>query len=379
MTSSKPIDKDPPQQISQPHIPLTKPLLPPLTALIPLLEEIWRNGWVTNNGPLQRRLEATLTSQLGWKNVVSTANGTLALQLACRALGLEGEVITPSFTFPATVQALIWNNLIPVFGDIEPEHLTLNPDAVTSLISPRTSCILAVHTFGYAANVRGLQQIATQHGLALLYDAAPAVGVEVDGRSITDFGDACAVSFHATKVMHTVEGGAVCTADKLLAERVRTLRNFGLRGSEPPFTHGTNAKLNELQAAVGLLVLKELSTEIRKRQRIMMLYSVLLDAVPGVQLLRPSTHTKSNHAYAVARFRLDGQPLAATVQQHLTQFNIDSRRYFGPPYRMQGVLTPYPTPIADAATEDVLCLPLWGALPESAVQHICGLIAEAMV
>ena len=142
MTSSKPIDKDPPQQISQPHIPLTKPLLPPLTALIPLLEEIWRNGWVTNNGPLQRRLEATLTSQFGWQNVVSTANGTLALQLACRALGLEGEVITPSFTFPATVQALIWNNLIPVFGDIEPEHLTLNPDAVTSLISPRTSCIL---------------------------------------------------------------------------------------------------------------------------------------------------------------------------------------------------------------------------------------------
>ena len=223
---------------SEPYVPLVQPFLPPLDRMLPLLEEIWARGRVTNDGPVQRRLEAALQDQLGWQNVVATANGTLALQLACRSLGLDGEVIAPAFTFPATLQALLWNSLVPVLVDVEPDHLTIDVNAVSAAITPRTTAIVAVHTFGHPADVLALQKVADRYGLALVYDAAPAVGVRVYGQTITAFGDVSAMSFHATKVMHTVEGGAVATPHSWVAESVRRLRNFGLGESGPALPDG---------------------------------------------------------------------------------------------------------------------------------------------
>ncbi|MFI2346449.1 DegT/DnrJ/EryC1/StrS family aminotransferase [Streptomyces sp. NPDC019443] len=357
---------------------MTRPFMPSLPELIPLLEGIWERGWVTNDGPVLGRFEAALQQILGWHNVAATANGTLALQLACRALRLEGEVVTAAFTFPATTQALRWNGLVPVMADVEPAHLTLDPAAVSAAVTSRTSAVLAVHTFGHPADVEGLQKVADRHGLALLYDAAPAVGVRVGGAPVTAFGDASAVSFHATKVMHTLEGGAVCTRHPEVAGAVRRLRNFGLAWAGDALEYGTNAKLNELQSAVGLLVLNALGGEISRRAVAMEVYGRLLAGIPEVHLMRPAHGVHSNHAYAVVRLRSGGHPLADRVHTHLLRNGVNSKRYFGPGYRAGGTVMREATPVADSAAEDVLCLPLWGAIPRSALGRIAELVGEAV-
>jgi dTDP-4-amino-4,6-dideoxygalactose transaminase len=362
----------------EPDVPLVRPFLPPLDRILPLLEEIWARGRVTNNGPVQRRFEAALSAQLGWQNVVTTANGTLALQLACRALQLDGEVIAPAFTFPATVQALLWNALVPVLVDVEPQHLTIDADAVSAAVTTRTTAIVAVHTFGHPADVLALQKVADRHGLALVYDAAPAVAVRIYDEPVTSFGDASAVSFHATKVMHTVEGGAVTTPHSSVAESVRRLRNFGLGDSGPALPDGTNAKLNELQAAVGLLVLDGLSREIARRADVMELYTMMLAELPGVQLMEPAVNVQPNHAYAVVRLRKNGQPVADTVHHRLRAAGIDSRRYFDNRFQLASMPPHSNTPIADAAAMDVLCLPLWGEIPPQVVQRVSLIVKETM-
>jgi dTDP-4-amino-4,6-dideoxygalactose transaminase len=355
-----------------------RPFLPPLDRMLPLLQEIWARGRVTNDGPVQRRFEAALSDQLDWQNVVTTANGTLALQLVCRSLGLDGEVIAPAFTFPATVQALLWNTLVPVLVDVEPEHLTIDADAVSAAVTARTTAIVAVHTFGHPADVLALQKVADRHGLALVYDAAPAVAVQIYEKPVTSFGDASAVSFHATKVMHTVEGGAVTTPHGWVAESVRRLRNFGLGRSGPALPDGTNAKLNELQAAVGLLVLEGLSKEIARRADVMQLYTMMLADIPGVQVMEPAANVQPNYAYAVMRLRKNGQPVADTVHRRLRAAGIDSRRYFDDRFQLATMRPHSNTPIADAAAMDVLCLPLWGELPRQVVQRVSLIVEETM-
>ncbi|MFD3314222.1 DegT/DnrJ/EryC1/StrS family aminotransferase [Streptomyces sp. NPDC058694] len=359
------------------RIPLVRPRVPSYQEWSPLFEDIWASRRLTNDGPVLRRFEAALQKELGWDNVAATSNGTMALQLACRALRLNGEVITSAFTFPATVQALRWNGLVPVLADVEARWLTLDPASVAALVTPRTCAILAVHTFGHPADVAGLQSIASRFGLALIYDAAPAVGVRIDGVPVTAFGDASAVSFHATKVMHTVEGGAVCTPHDDVAEAVRRLRNFGLGESDGADEYGTNAKMNELQAAVGLLLLQTLDMEVAGRAKAAAVYRDLLSDLPSVRFLWPADSVSSNHAYAVARLRAGTAPLADKVGRFLDRHGIDSRRYFSHRYRGRGTLCPNPTPVADAAAEDVLCLPLWGDIPLGALRRVAGLVAEA--
>src|ERR1035437_3391880 len=359
-------------------VPFVKPHLPPLDNLLPLLSEIWDRGWVTNDGPVQRRLEANLQRRLGGQNVVATANGTLALQLACRSLGLEGEVVVPSFTFPATFQSLLWNSLVPVPVDVEPGHMTIDPEAAAAAITSRTSAIVAVHTFGHPADVVALRELANGSGLALVYDAASAVGVRVHGEPITAFGDASAFSFHATKVMHTVEGGAVTTPHASVADAVRRLRNFGLDADRPPLSEGTNAKLNELEAAVGLLVLDALPEEISGRALVMDNYTSMLANIPGVSILSAAVGVQPNHAYAAVRLRNEGRPMADHVHRALKLARISSRRYFNRDYRLSAVRPRGGTPVADMAADDVLCLPLWAGMPRSTVWRISHLIEEAM-
>jgi dTDP-4-amino-4,6-dideoxygalactose transaminase len=358
-----------------PLVPVTRPALPDLDRLTELLREIWASGQVTNDGPVLHRLEAALQSQLGWQNVTALANGTLALQLACKSLGLDGEVIVPAFTFPATVQALLWSSLVPVKADIDPDHLNVDPGAVSAAITPRTTAIMAVHTFGMPADVLGLQKVADRHGLALIYDAAPAVGVRIGGQPITAFGDVSAVSFHATKVMHTLEGGAVATPHRWIAESVRRLRNFGLGASGPALAAGTNAKLNEVQAAVGLLVLEALDGEIARRGEAIAEYTAMLGDISGVRVLRPGPGVQSNNSYAVLRLRRDNQPMADEVQRRLLAAGISSRRYFDERFRVDLALAGADTPVADAATQDVLCVPLWGGIPPEILRRV-GLIVE---
>ncbi|MFF0811824.1 DegT/DnrJ/EryC1/StrS family aminotransferase [Streptomyces albogriseolus] len=360
------------------RVPLVRPRVPASDELTSLLDSIWRSGRLTNDGPMLRRFEAALQKELGWDNVVATANGTMALQLACRALRLDGEVITSAFTFPATIQALRWNGLVPVLADVEPRWLTLDPASVAPLITPRTCAIVAVHAFGHPADVTGLQTLASRHGLALVYDAAPAVGVRVDGVPVTAFGDASAVSFHATKVMHTVEGGAVCTPHDDAAEAVRRLRNFGLGEWGGAEEYGTNAKMNELQAAVGLSLLRTLDAEVAGRAQAAAVYRELLSNLPTIRFLWPSDAVSGNYAYAVARLRAGAAPLADKVHAVLGRHGIDSRRYFSHRYRGRGTLCPHPTPVADAAAEDVLCLPLWGDIPRRTLMRVAGLVAEAV-
>jgi dTDP-4-amino-4,6-dideoxygalactose transaminase len=346
--------------------------------MMELLQEIWARGHVTNDGPVLRRLEAALQDQLGWQNVVATANGTLALQLACKALRLDGEVIVPAFTFPATVQALLWNSLVPVKADVDPDHLNVDPEAVAAAVTSRTTAIMPVHTFGNPADVQGLQKVADRHGLALVYDAAPAVGVRIGGRPVTAFGDVSAVSFHATKVMHTLEGGAVATPHDWIAESVRRLRNFGLGESGPALVAGTNAKLNELQAAVGLLVLEALDAQIARRRAAMAEYTALLTKISGVRVLTPEPHVQSNYAYAVLRLRRDGQPMADEVQRQLQAAGIASRRYFDRRFELDAALAGGDTPVADAAAQDVLCVPLWGGIPPEIIRRVSAIVEESM-
>ncbi|MGM1061360.1 DegT/DnrJ/EryC1/StrS family aminotransferase [Saccharothrix sp. Mg75] len=360
------------------YVPLVRPYLPPLDKLLPLLTEIWACGRITNNGPLQQRLEAALQDRLGWRNVVATANGTLALQLACRSLDLDGEVIVPAFTFPATLQALMWNSLVPVLVDVEPDYLTIAPDAVEAAITPRTVAILAVHTFGQPADVLALQKVADRHSLALVYDAAPAAGVRVHNQPVTAFGDVSVVSFHATKVMHTVEGGAVTTPHESVANAVRRLRNFGLGGGREALALGTNAKLNELEAAVGLLVLDALDTEIANRAVAMNAYIEMLADIPGVRVLSAAADVQPNNAYAVVRLRTGVQARADEVHRRLQVARIDSRRYFNHCYQLADVLRRDETAVADAAAEDVLCLPLWGDIPLATLRRISDVIEEVM-
>jgi dTDP-4-amino-4,6-dideoxygalactose transaminase len=226
--------------------------------------------------------------------------------------------------------------------------------------------------------VLGLQKVADQHGLALIYDAAPAVGVRIDGKPVTAFGDVSAVSFHATKVMHTLEGGAVVTPHGWVAESVRRLRNFGLGESGPAHAGGTNAKLNEVQAAVGLLVLEALDTEIGRRAQALSQYTAMLSGIRGVHMLEPESHVQSNNAYAVLRLRKDGQPMAEEVQRRLRAERIASRRYFDDRFQLDVALARCDTSVADAAAQDVLCVPLWGGIPPEIVRRVCLIVEDSM-
>jgi dTDP-4-amino-4,6-dideoxygalactose transaminase len=239
-------------------IPVTRPYLPSRERLDKYIDRIYESAWLTNRGPLLQELESRLSEFLDVQHVILVANGSLALQLAYKALELTGEVITTPFTFLATSSTLVWEGLTPVFADISPESLNLDPKKIEALISKKTSAIVPVHVYGNPCDVEAIQSLADKHGLKVIYDAAHAFGVRFKGRSILKYGDVSILSFHATKIFHTIEGGAVVTNDPKIAERLRQLINFGLSGPETIERAGTNAKMNEFEAAMGMAVLDEM-------------------------------------------------------------------------------------------------------------------------
>lgn len=307
-------------------IPVTRSYLPNKEKYKAYVDQIYESAWLTNNGILLQTLEKRLASYLGVKHIILVANGSLALQLAYKALNLNGEVITTPFSFAATTSTLAWEGLKPVFADIDPKSFNLAPANIETLINDNTSAIVPVHVFGNPCEVEDIQTIAHKHKLKVIYDAAHAFGSQYKGESVLNYGDISTLSFHATKLFHTIEGGAVITNDDKLAHKLRLLINFGITGPTSIESVGTNAKMNEFEAAMGLCVLDEIEMIKTKRKQIWQNYQQALQG--KVQFQQWNTHSENNYAYVPVLFQNESELLA--VQAKLNEYDIVPRRYFYP-------------------------------------------------
>lgn len=350
---------------------VTRPSLPPLEEFTACLEEIWDSRVLTNDGKFVKTFEADLTRFLGVTHGSVFCNGTIALQTALQGLRVTGEVITTPFTFPATVHSLHWNGCTPVFCDVDPSDLNLDPKRVESLITPKTTAILPVHVFGIPCQVDLFRNLADQHGLRLIYDGAHAFGVKVGNRSIYDYGDVSMASFHATKVFNTFEGGAIFTSDPALKKRVDFLRNFGILNETEILGPGSNGKMNELQAACGSLLLKYFEQDIRKRMVVRDRYFDHLKGKDGFSL---AIATESQNASYFPILIQDGKRDA--VYHGLRDINVFSRRYFFPLvsdipiYRSMPGVEAKNISNARTVSEQVLCLPIYPDLSLEDVDRI---------
>lgn len=369
--------------LAQP-VPVTRPTLPSREAYQRKLERIWETGWLTNDGEQTRELTRALADYLGVEHVSLCCNGTVALLIALQAFRItSGEVITTPFTFPATPHALYWNRVRPVFSDIDEETFNLDPARLERLIGPDTKAILPVHVFGRPCQVEAIQAIADKHGLLVLYDAAHAMGVRYKGASITAHGDCSILSFHATKLFSTIEGGAIVSGSAAERERIDYLKNFGIEDEETVIGPGINGKLNEFQAAFGLLQLRMLEAEIADRRRLTEIYRAGLRTVPGLRLQEDVPVAEHNYSYLPVlvdpeRYGMDRDELHTLLQR----FNVRSRKYFHPlcsHYSCYSALPsahPSQLPVAERVAARVLCLPLYGSLEAQAVEAICTILAE---
>lgn len=369
----------PPVDLDQ--APVTRPFLPPLEEFQPYLEQIWANRWLTNAGPFHQQLEEELAAYLGVEHVALTSNGTTALQLALQALNLSGEVITTPFTFVATIHALRACNLRPVFVDIDPRTGNLDPEAIEQAITSDTCAILPVHCFGHPCRTERIAGIAEHHGLKVIYDGAHAFHVRRDGESLLRSGDATCLSFHATKVFNTFEGGAVVCADANTKACIAQLRNFGFSDAYSVDTAGTNAKMSEFQAAFGLLQLKYVEEVIDRRGAIATRYAAGLGQIEGVELFEAEVGWQLNHSYfpmlledGLAEYRVD-------LCERLLAAGIHARPYFWPLVCDHSVYRDLPSaslamPVARSFARRILCLPLYPDLAAHHVETAVAIIAD---
>jgi dTDP-4-amino-4,6-dideoxygalactose transaminase len=359
---------------------VTRPFLPPLEEFSKGLEEIWESRWLTNDGPVLKRFTQELCDFFETDNLCLFNNGTLALQIALQGMGTSGEVITTPFTFVATTHALFWNKIRPVFVDIEPDYYTIDPEKVEAAITPWTTAILAVHVYGHPCKLNALADIARRHNLKLIYDAAHVFGVKVGNKSIADFGDMSMFSFHATKSFHSLEGGMLIFREAGLKGVLNYLKNFGFKNEFEVVMPGTNAKMNEMQALMGIQVLKYLDEIIDKRAKIDDLYRQRLKDVPGIRFVPPLPSTvRQNHAFVP--IEVDEQEFGVTcdgLYEELRKYNVHSRRYFYPLvcdyacYRSVSVKDPLT--VARRAASTILTLPIYDSLDLPDVETICEII-----
>jgi dTDP-4-amino-4,6-dideoxygalactose transaminase len=356
---------------------VTRPPIPDPAQFQARLEQIFGSRCLTNNGPFVRELEARLQAWLETEFCVCFCNGTVALEIGLRALDLRGEVITTPFTFPATSHAIAWNGLTPVFCDVDPLTYNLDVRRATELVTERTAAILPVHVFGNPCDVEGLEKLASARGLRVIYDAAHAFGVRHRGRSLATWGDLTMLSFHATKLFHTAEGGALVGMRGTAVERLRLLRNFGIVNQNEVRGVGSNGKLSELHAAVGIGVLDLVADEIRRRGAIAARYHERLAGVDGLQFQKFAEDTQPNHGYFTVavdaeRFGLSRDEL----HRALLAENVVTRKYFHPLcsenecYRALPSARPSALPHAHALAARILCLPIYGSLPLESVDRI---------
>ena len=365
---------------------VTRPLLPPLESLHTRLAEIWQARWLTNDGEQSVQLSKAIAAHLDVPQVSLFNNGTIALLAAVRALGMTGEVITTPFTFPATPHAISWSGATPVFCDIDPVSLTIDPTKIEELITPKTTGILAVHVYGIPCDVAALKSIADRHGLKVVYDAAHAFGTRINGVGIGNFGDASMFSFHATKLFHTAEGGALTCPRAETRIAFDHLKNFGILNQEQVREVGINGKMNELQAALGLAVLDCVAEEIRKRKAIIARYRERFAAMDGITVMREPDNVESSCQYFVVRInQREFRGSRDGVFEALKEHNVMARKYFFPLctdyecYRDLPTAAPGLLPVASNAVKEVLCLPLYGTLPLDAVDVICDIVQGVQV
>lgn len=338
------------------------------------------NQWLTNNGPVVQEFEDRIARHLGVKHCVAMCNGTIALEIAIRALGLQGEVIVPSWTFVATAHALYWQGITPVFADIDPATHNLDPDAVRRMITPRTTGIIGVHVWGRAAPVDALQAIADEHGLKLMFDAAHAFGSSYRGQSIGRFGACEVFSFHATKAFNTMEGGAVTTNDDALADALRLMRNFGFKGYDNVVHPGTNGKMIEVCAAMGLANLDGFDAIVEANTRNHAAYKAALAGIPGVRLLDYDPAERNSHHYLVAEIGPDCPASRDAIVAALHAENVLARKYFWPgchgmqPYRDLFPHAGLVLPQTERVASEVVVLPNGFAANETVISTIASTI-----
>lgn len=364
-------------------ITVTKPSLPPLEEFIPYLESIWKSQNLTNNGEFHKQLEKELAEYLGVKYLSLFTNGTLALLTALQTLKISGEVITTPYSFVATTHSLHWNGIKPVFVDIEPNYCNLDAEKIEAAITPQTTAILPVHVYGNPCNVDKIKEIADNYGLKVIYDACHAFGVKINNNSVLNYGDLSILSFHATKVFTTFEGGAIVCHDETTKRRIDFLKNFGFANETTVVGPGINAKMNEFQAALGVLQLKYVDKAISERRRIVELYRKELAGLDGVRFMDDIEGVTHNYPYFP--IFIDNEKFGKTrdeVYEKLKENNIYARRYFYP------LISQFPTyrglesaksenlPTAERIAEEVLCLPVYSNLQIDDVMRISRFIVD---
>ena len=356
-------------------IPVTKSFLPPIEDYIHYLEQIWDSNQLTNNGPLVQGLEEKLKDYLGVKNLFFVSNGTIALQIAIKALDLHGEIITTPFSYVATTSSIVWEGCQPVFVDIDPHTLCIDPNLIEAAITDQTSAIIATHVFGIPCAVERIKAIAQKHGLKVIYDAAHTFGGKYEGQSIVSYGDISTLSFHATKVFHTVEGGAIITDDDELAHRIGYMRNFGHKGQEDFWGLGINGKNSELHAAMGLSNLPYIDKIITDRRCVSGWYDGILDKskLPSPQL---PDGTDYNFAYYPVIFSNEEDLLRA--KDRLNGLNIYPRRYFYPSLSKLPYTKHQSMMFSEHFSSCILCLPLYSDLLQEEVSLIADNIKEVL-
>ena len=362
-------------------ITVTSPLLPSLDDFIPMLKDIWERKWLTNNGHYHQGLEKALADYLGVQYISLFTNGTLPLITALQAMKITGEVITTPYSFVATTHSIWWNGLKPVFVDVEEETGNINPEKIEAAITPHTTAIMPVHVYGTPCNVKRIQEIADIYGLKVIYDAAHAFGVNKDGESILNAGDMSTLSFHATKVYNTVEGGALVCHDAATKKRIDFLKTLGFTGETTVVAPGINSKMDEIRSAYGLLNLKQVDDAIAKRKAIAELYHEALNDVPGIRFLKDTEGVRHNYAYFPIfidekDYGISRDALYAKLQEH----DIYGRRYFYPlistfsAYKGLESADPKNLPVAHKLADQVLCLPMFAGLDRKSVERVIDVV-----
>lgn len=372
------------------NIYVTQPLLPDLDAYKDRLTEVWSAKWLTNNGEQHQKFEQKVKKVLKVPYLSLFNNGTIALITACQSLRLTGEVITTPFTFAATPHVLTWNNIKPIFCDIEPDYMNIDADKIESMITPQTTAILAVHVFGNPCNVIKIQEIADRYGLKVIYDAAHAFGTELqlepeapssNFTGIGNFGDVTMFSFHATKLFHSAEGGALAFKDESLKKRVDLLKNFGIKNEDEVVMPGINGKMNEVQAALGLSVLELVSDERAKRKKLKERYHQALKQIPGIETFSLPSNVKNSYQYFV--IRVNEKEFGKSrdyIYNEFKKYNVFTRKYFYPLCSEYTCYKHLPSsakdnlPVAHSVANNVLSMPFYGGLNITDIDKICTIL-----
>lgn len=364
-------------------IKVTSPLLPPLEEFIPYLEDIWKRKWITNNGHYHQELEKALCEYLKVPYLSLFTNGTLPIMVALQALSITGEVITTPYSFVATTHSLWWNHIKPVFVDIDPRTGNIDPDKIEAAITPKTTAIMPVHVYGNPCDTEKIKHIADKYGLKVIYDAAHAFGVEMNGKSILTEGDLSTLSFHATKTYNTIEGGALICHDAETKKRIDYLKNFGFAGETKVIAPGINGKIDEVRSAYGLVALKHVDRAITIRKQIAEKYRELLNSIKGISFLTEIPGVSYNYSYFPIFVDPNEYEMSRDeLYEKLKQNNILSRRYFYPLISEFSTYKGLPSssidnlPIANKIANSVICLPIHTDLSLKSVERICSIIVK---